>query len=207
MKILVADDHIVVRRGLKLILLDGFPNAEIEEVGDAEDLVKHALKNDYDLVISDINMPGRTGIDALLQVKQHKPELPFLILSIHPEDQYAIRALKAGASGYLSKDMAPDELVNAVQKVMLGKKYITAAIAEKLTNVFETENKLPHESLSDREFSVMKMLASGKSVSEIADALFLSVTTVSTYRARIISKMNLKNNAELTLYAVENKLI
>jgi two-component system, NarL family, invasion response regulator UvrY len=207
MKILVADDHIVVRRGLKMILLDGFPNAEIEEVGDAEDLIKHALKNDYDLVISDINMPGRTGIDALVQVKQSKPELPFLILSIHPEDQYALRALKAGASGYLSKDMAPDELVNAVQKVMLGKKYITPAIAEKLANVFDADTKLPHESLSDREFSVMKMLASGKSVSEIADALFLSVTTVSTYRARIISKMNLKNNAELTLYAVENKLI
>jgi two-component system, NarL family, invasion response regulator UvrY len=207
MKILVADDHIVVRRGLKMILLDGFPNAEIEEVGDAEDLVKHALKNDYDLVISDINMPGRTGIDALVQVKQSKPDLPFLILSIHPEDQYAIRALKAGASGYLSKDMAPDELVNAVQKVMLGKKYITPAIAEKLANVFDADTKQPHESLSDREFSVMKMLASGKSVSEIADALFLSVTTVSTYRARIIAKMNLKNNAELTLYAVENKLI
>ncbi len=208
MKILVADDHIVVRRGLKMILLDGFPGAEIEEVGDAEDLVKLALKNDYDVVISDLSMPGRTGLDALIQVKQTKPNLPFLILSIHPEDQYAIRVLKAGASGYLSKDMAPDELVNAVHKVLLGKKYITASIAEKLASIFDANsNKPPHESLSDREFDVMKMLASGKSVSEIAESLFLSVTTVSTYRARIISKMNLKNNAELTLYAIENKLI
>jgi two-component system, NarL family, invasion response regulator UvrY len=208
MRILVADDHIVVRRGLKMILLEGFPGAEIEEVGDAEDLIKLALKFDYDVVISDLSMPGRTGLDALVQVKQTKPNLPFLILSIHPEDQYAIRVLKAGASGYLSKDMAPDELVNAVQKVLLGKKYITASIAEKLTSVFDTDkDKALHEYLSDREFGVLKMLAAGKSVSEIAESLFLSVTTVSTYRARIITKMNLKNNAELTLYAIENKLI
>ncbi len=208
MRILVADDHIVVRRGLKMILLEGFPGAEIEEVGDAEDLIKLALKFDYDVVISDLSMPGRTGLDALVQVKQSKPNLPFLILSIHPEDQYAIRVLKAGASGYLSKDMAPDELVNAVQKVLLGKKYITASIAEKLTSIFDTDkDKALHEYLSDREFGVLKMLAAGKSVSEIAESLYLSVTTVSTYRARIITKMNLKNNAELTLYAIENKLI
>lgn len=208
MRILVADDHIVVRRGLRMILLEGFPGVEIEEVGDAEDLIKKALKFDYDVVISDLSMPGRTGLDALIQVKQTKPDMPFLILSIHPEDQYAIRVLKAGASGYLSKDMAPDELVNAVQKVLLGKKYITASIAEKLTSVFDTDKDKPlHEYLSDREFGVLKMLASGKSVSEIAETLFLSVTTVSTYRARIITKMNLKNNAELTLYAIENKLI
>jgi two-component system, NarL family, invasion response regulator UvrY len=208
MRILVADDHIVVRRGLKMILLEGFPGVEIVEVGDAEDLVKQALKNDFDVVISDLSMPGRTGLDALVQVKQSKPNLPFLILSIHPEDQYAIRVLKAGASGYLSKDMAPDELVNAVQKVLLGKKYITSSIAEKLASVFDNDNNKPlHEHLSDREFGVLKMLAAGKSVSEIAESLFLSVTTVSTYRARIITKMNLKNNAELTLYAIENKLI
>ncbi len=208
MRILVADDHIVVRRGLRMILLEGFPGAEIEEVGDAEDLIKLALKFKYDVVISDLSMPGRSGLDALVQVKQTKPDLPFLILSIHPEDQYAIRVLKAGASGYLSKDMAPDELVNAVQKVLLGKKYITASIAEKLASVFDSDkDKALHEYLSDREFGVLKMLAAGKSVSEIAESLFLSVTTVSTYRARIITKMNLKNNAELTLYAIENKLI
>jgi two-component system, NarL family, invasion response regulator UvrY len=207
-RILVADDHIVVRRGLRMILLEGFPGATIEEVGDAEDLVKQVIKETWDVVISDLSMPGRSGLDALQQIKQIKPTLPVLILSIHPEDQYAIRVLKAGASGYLSKDMAPDELVNAVQKVMMGKKYITAAVAEKLTSIFDDDkNKAPHELLSDREFSVLKMLASGKSVSEIAESLFLSVTTVSTYRARIISKMNLKNNAELTLYAIENKLL
>ncbi len=207
-RILVADDHVVVRRGLKMILLEGFPGAAIEDVGDAEDLVKQVIKSDWDVVISDLNMPGRSGLDALVQIKQIKPTLPVLILSIHPEDQYAIRVLKAGASGYLSKDMAPDELVNAVQKVMLGKKYISAAVAEKLTASFdEDQNKMLHENLSDREFDVLKMLAKGKSVSEIADLLFLSVTTVSTYRARIISKMNLKNNAEITLYAIEHKLI
>jgi two-component system, NarL family, invasion response regulator UvrY len=207
-RILVADDHIVVRRGLRMILLEGFPGAFIEEVGDAEDLVKAVIKETWDVVISDLSMPGRSGLDALQQIKQIKPSLPVLILSIHPEDQYAIRVLKAGASGYLSKDMAPDELVNAVQKVMLGKKYITAAVAEKLTSIFDDDkNKAPHELLSDREFSVLRMLAGGKSVSEIAESLFLSVTTVSTYRARIISKMNLKNNAELTLYAIENKLL
>ncbi len=207
-RILVADDHIVVRRGLRMILLEGFPGATIEEVSDAEDLVKLVIKESWDVVISDLSMPGRSGLDALQQIKQIKPTLPVLILSIHPEDQYAIRVLKAGASGYLSKGMAPDELVNAVQKVMMGKKYITAAVAEKLTSIFDDDkNKAPHELLSDREFSVLKLLASGKSVSEIAESLFLSVTTVSTYRARIISKMNLKNNAELTLYAIENKLL
>lgn len=207
-RILVADDHIVVRRGLKMILLEGFPGAHIEEVGDAEDLIKQVMKADWDVVISDLSMPGRSGLDALIQIKPMRPNLPILILSIHPEEQYAIRVLKAGASGYLSKDMAPDELVNAVQKVMLGKKYITPSIAEKLASVFDQDQtKLPHETLSDREFDVLKMLATGKSVSEIAETLFLSVTTVSTYRARIITKMNLKNNAELTLYAIENKLI
>ncbi len=207
-RILVADDHIVVRRGLKMILLEGFPGAHIEEVGDAEDLIKQVMKADWDVVISDLSMPGRSGLDALIQIKPMRPNLPILILSIHPEEQYAIRVLKAGASGYLSKDMAPDELVNAVQKVMLGKKYITPSIAEKLASVFDQDQtKLPHETLSDREFDVLKMLATGKSVSEIAETLFLSVTTVSTYRARIITKMNLKNNAELTLYSIENKLI
>jgi len=208
LRILVADDHTVVRRGLRQILLEGFPGAAIEEVADAEDLVKQVMKLPWDVVISDLSMPGRSGLDALQQIKQLQPGLPVLILSIHPEDQYALRVLKAGASGYLSKDMAPDELVNAVQKVMLGKKYISAAVAEKLASALDQDtSKAPHESLSDREFSVLKMLAAGKSVSEIADSLFLSVTTVSTYRARILAKMSLKNNADLTLYAVEHKLL
>jgi two-component system invasion response regulator UvrY len=207
-KILVADDHTVVRRGLRQILLEGFPTALVEEVGDAEDLIKHVIKSEWDVVISDLSMPGRSGLDALQQIKQLNPNLPVLILSIHSEEQYALRVLKAGASGYLSKDMAPDELVIAVKKVMLGKKYITAAVAEKLAATLDRDhNKLLHEFLSDREFNVLKMLAACRSVSEIAESLFLSVTTVSTYRSRIMEKMNLKNNAELTLYAMENKLL
>jgi two-component system, NarL family, invasion response regulator UvrY len=142
-RILVADDHIVVRRGLRMILLEGFPGAHIEEVGDAEDLIKQVMKAEWDVVISDLSMPGRSGLDALQQIKPMRPNLPVLILSIHPEEQYALRVLKAGASGYLSKDMAPDELVNAVQKVMLGKKYITPSIAEKLTSIFKTKQNFP----------------------------------------------------------------
>ena len=193
-RILVADDHTVVRRGLRQILLEGFPGAFVEEVGDAEDLIKNVVKSTWDVVISDLSMPGRSGLDALQQIKQLHPNLPVLILSIHPEEQYALRVLKSGASGYLSKDMAPDELVNAVKKVMLGKKYITAAVAEKLAATLDQDHNKPlHEYLSDREFNVLKMLAAGRSVSEIAESLFLSVTTVSTYRSRIMAKMNLKN--------------
>lgn len=208
LRVLIADDHTVVRRGLKQILLEGFPMAQVEEVADAEELVKKIIQSTWDLVISDLSMPGRSGLEALQQIKQIQPKLPVLILSIHPEEQYAIRVLRAGASGYLSKDMAPDELVIAVQKVLMGKKYITDTIAEKLASVLDQDSsKAPHEILSDREFSVLKLLASGKSVSEIADSMFLSVTTVSTYRTRIMSKMNMKNNADLTLYAIENKLL
>ena len=207
-RVLIADDHSVVRRGLKQILLEGFPNAYIEEVPDAEELVKKVLHNEWDVVISDLSMPGRSGLEALQQIKQVQPKLPVLILSIHPEDQYAIRVLKSGAAGYLSKDSAPDELVTAVQRVLLGKKYITDSIAEKLASVLDQDaSRPPHENLSDREFSVLKMLAAGKSVSDIAESLFLSVTTVSTYRSRIMAKMNMKSNADLTLYAVEHRLL
>ena len=207
-RVLIADDHSVVRRGLKQILLEGFPTAYIEEVPDAEDLVKKVLTVEWDVVISDLSMPGRSGLEALQQIKQVQPKLPVLILSIHPEEQYAIRVLKSGASGYLSKDSAPDELVTAVQRVLLGKKYITDTIAEKLAAVLDQDaDRPPHENLSDREFSVLKMLAAGKSVSDIAESLFLSVTTVSTYRSRIMAKMNMKSNADLTLYAVEHKLL
>lgn len=207
-RILIADDHSVVRKGLRQILLEGFPNAQIEEVADAEGMIKRILQDSFNVVISDLSMPGRSGLEALQQIKQINANLPVLILSIHPEEQYALRVLKAGASGYLSKDMAPDELVNAVQRVMLGKKYITASIAEKLASVLDPDSSRPaHETLSDREFSVLKMLAAGKSVSEIAESLFLSVTTVSTYRSRIMAKMGMRSNAELTLYSIEHKLI
>ncbi|MGB4843458.1 MAG: response regulator transcription factor [Ferruginibacter sp.] len=208
LRILIADDHTVVRKGLKQILLDEFPTAEIEEVPDAEELINKVMNATWDVVVSDLSMPGRSGLDALQQIKLSFPDLPVLILSIHPEEQYALRALKSGASGYLSKDTAPDELVKAVQKVLLGKKYISQAIAEKLANTFSSgSSKSPHETLSDREFDVMKLLANGKSVSEIADMFSLSVTTVSTYRARVMSKMDMKSNSDLTRYAIENNLI
>ena len=208
LKILIADDHTVVRKGLRQILLDEFPAAEIGEVADAEELIKIVMAHRWDVVVSDLSMPGRSGMDALQQIKHSHPNLPVLILSIHPEEQYAIRALKSGASGYLSKDAAPDELVKAVQRVLLGKKYISQSIAEKLANNFSPDISLPlHETLSDREFDVMKLLANGKSVSEIAEMLSLSVTTVSTYRARVMVKMGLKSNSDLTKYAIENKLI
>ena len=208
MRFLIADDHTIVRRGLRQILLEGFPDAEIEEVPDAEELIKKTIQSDWDIIISDLSMPGRSGLEALQQIKQIKPGIPVLILSIHPEEQYALRVLKAGAAGYLSKDLAPDELVNAVNRVLLGKKYITVTIAEKLASVLDQDSdKQPHELLSDREFSVLKLLATGKSVSEIAESMFLSVTTVSTYRARIMTKMNLKTNADLILYSIEHKLL
>ncbi len=207
-KIIIADDHSIVRTGLRQILMEGFPNAEIDEVPDAETLVQQVIKNDYDVVISDLSMPGRTGLEALQQIKQIKPKLPVLILSIHPEDQYAIRVLKAGASGYMSKDLAPDQLVGAVQKVLSGKKYITDTIAEKLASVIDKDSsKQGHELLSDREFDVLKLLAAGKSVSDIADSMYLSVTTVSTYRSRILQKMDMKSNAELTMYCLKQQLI
>jgi len=198
-RILIADDHIVVRKGLRQILAEEFTDAHIEDVPDAEELIKKVIKEKWDVVISDLTMPGKSGLDALLYIKQNNPTLPVLILSIHPEEQYAIRVLKAGASGYLSKDTAPDELVNAVKRVMQGKKYITLSIAEKIADSLDSDSdKKMHEYLSDREFVVFKMLAAGKAVGEIADNLSLSVTTVSTYRARILSKMNMKSNANLT---------
>ena len=207
-RILIADDHTVVRKGLKQILQDAIPSALIEEVADAEDLLKRVFSEDWDVVISDISMPGRSGLDVLQQIRQSHPRLPILILSMHPEDQYAIRVLKAGASGYLNKNSAPEELVKAINQVLLGKKYITPSIAEKLVNAFDQDaKKFSHEYLSDREFEVLKLLAAGKSVSDISDQISLSASTISTYRARIMTKLNLKTNADLTLYSFEHKLI
>src|SRR4030095_16010583 len=165
-RILIADDHTVVRRGLKQILLEEFPSAFIDEVTDAEELIKKVMKNQWDVIISDLSMPGRSGLDSLQQIKQYHPKLPVLILSVYPEDQYAIRVLKAGASGYLNKDLAPEELVKAVNCVLAGKKYITPSVAEKLASALDLDSeKALHEFLSDREFEVLKLLAAGKSVS------------------------------------------
>jgi two-component system invasion response regulator UvrY len=208
LKILIADDHAVVRKGLRQILLEEYPSAQIGEVADAESLLSEIMKDDWNIVITDMNMPGRSGLDALTQIKQMAPQLPVLIMSMYPEDQYALRVLKAGASGYLGKDNIHDDIIKAIQSVQLGKKYITPAVAEKLANALGEDNRLqPHETLSDREFEVLKLLASGKAVSDIASQLSLSATTVSTYRSRIMEKMNMRTNAELTRYALEKKLI
>ncbi|MDP4265525.1 MAG: response regulator transcription factor [Bacteroidota bacterium] len=207
-KILIADDHAVVRKGLRQILLEEYPSAKIGEAADAEGLLAEVMKDEWTLVICDMNMPGRSGLDALTQIKHVAPQLPVLIMSMYPEDQYALRVLKAGASGYLGKDNIHDDIIKAVQTVQLGKKFITPTIAEKLANALGEENSLqPHEILSDREFDVFKLLASGKAVSEIAAQLSLSATTVSTYRSRIMEKMSMKSNAELTRYALEKSLI
>ena len=208
LRILIADDHAIVRRGLKQLLLEEYPSAVIGEVSDTEDLLKEVINDGWDIVICDMNMPGRSGLDGLGQIKQVSPNLPVLIMSMYPEEQYALRVLKAGASGYLEKESIHDDVIKAIQTVRLGKKFITPTIAERLADAFHnTNNKQPHELLSDREFDVFKLIASGKSVSDIASQLSLSTTTVSTYRSRILEKMGIKSNADLTRYALEKKLI
>jgi len=208
LRILIADDHAVVRRGLRQILTEEFLAAHIVEVADADELFKYILKGEWDVVITDISMPGRSGLEVLQQIRQNYPKLPVLVLSVHPEDQYAIRVMRAGASGYLNKDSASDELVKAVHRLLLGKKYITPSLAEKLADSLDQDtDRLPHELLSDREFEVMKLIATGIPVADIAIKLGLSPTTVSTYRARVLEKMNAKSNADLTRYAMEHKLL
>lgn len=208
LRILIADDHAIIRKGLRQILLEEYPSAIIEEVGDAESAINKTVTGNWDVIICDLSMPGRSGLDVVQHVKQNFPKLPVLILSIHPEEQYAIRALKAGAAGYLSKDAATEELVKAVQKILQGRKYISTSLAEIMASELDQDGaKLPHELLSDREFHVFKLIAGGKGVTEIAENLSLSITTVSTYRARILEKMDIKTNADMTRYALENKLI
>jgi two-component system, NarL family, invasion response regulator UvrY len=208
MRILIVDDHSIVRKGLKQLLFEAFPFAVIDECVDAEEVIKKTIEYTYDIVISDLSMPGRSGLDILQQLKQNFPKMPVLILSMHPEDLYAIRALKAGAAGYLNKEIASEELVNAVNKVLQGKKYISPFIAEKMANDLNRDtSKALHELLSQREFEVFKMLSNGKSVSDISEKLSLSITKISTYRSRVLDKMNMKANADLTRYALENKLI
>lgn len=207
-RILIADDHAIVRKGLKQLLLEEYSSIIIDEAGDTETVVKKVIAQEWDVVVCDLNMPGRSGLDALKQIKQTSPKLPVLIMSMYPEDQYALRVLRAGASGYLNKDSIHDELIPAIQKVILGKRFITPTIAEKIADAFDLNgNQSSHESLSDREFEVLKLLAAGKSVSEIANQLSLSSSTVSTYRTRVLEKMNMRSNADLTRYALEKNLI
>ena len=208
MNILLADDHAVVRQGLRLILANEFKKAKFGEAQDTAELFERLKQEPWDVLIMDLSMPGGSGLNTLKQIKHDYPQMPILVLSMYPEDQYAVRTLKAGASGYLTKESASDELVNAMQKILRGGKYINASVAEKLLLQLGNEDaRAPHELLSDREYQVLCMIASGKEVGQIAEELTLSVKTVSTYRARILEKMNMKTNAELTHYAIENKLV
>ena len=207
-RILIADDHAILRRGLKEILVGEFKDAIFAEAGNAQQVLTDVRKQAWDLVILDITMPGRSGLDLLRDLKQLQPELPVLVLSMHPEDQYAKRVLRSGAAGYMNKETAPKELVTAIRKVLAGGRYVSAALAEKLASDLSADSaRLPHERLSDREFEILRMIASGKTVSQIAEELHLSVTTVSTHRARILEKMDMANNAELMRYAMLNGLI
>lgn len=208
MKILIADDHSIVRKGLIGILLAEFPMAEIKEVSDGADAVQEAGKNDWDIILLDISMPVKNGMEALKQIRIDGIKIPVLMLSMQPEEQYAIRALKAGASGFMNKDCATEEMINAVHKVINGRKYISPEIAEKLaTSLNNPEGKIGHELLSDREMQILELIASGKTISGIANEINLSVNTISTYRTRILEKLVLNNNAELTRYALDYSLV
>ena len=207
-KILIADDHPVVRAGLKELLSGAFGKLTFTEAKTAQETIEMASKEEWSLVILDVSMPGRSGIDILSDLKRAQPKLPVLVLSMHPEEQFARRALKAGASAYMTKETVPEELVKAVRKVLAGGRYVSAALAEKLaSDLREGTNLTPHEILSDREFQILQMIASGKTVTNIAEELALSVKTVSTYRARMLEKTGMRNNAELIRYAIENHLV
>jgi DNA-binding NarL/FixJ family response regulator len=207
-RVLIADDHSIVRQGLKQILSG---TADFEVAGEAAngvEAVQMVRGGDWGVVLMDVSMPDRNGIDTLKMIKKEFPKLPVLILSMHPEEHYAIRALKAGASGYLTKQSAPEQLVHAIRTVAAGKKYVSASVAEELANAIQEDSeKPPHEKLSDREYQTLCMIASGKTLSNIAEELSLSVKTVSVYRARLLEKMRMKNNAELTHYGVKHGLV
>jgi two-component system, NarL family, invasion response regulator UvrY len=207
-KILVADDHPVVRLGLKQLLSEIKDMTVADEATTGQEVLKKVAKNDYDVILLDISMPGRNGLDILHELRSKKPKIPVLVLSIYPEDQYAIRVLKIGAAGYLTKESVPEELITAIRKVAQGRKYISSTLAERLAAELEFDSEKPvHEYLSDREYQVLCLLASGKRLKDIADDLDLSIKTISTYRTRILDKMKMKNNAEMIRYALQNKLV
>ncbi len=207
-RLLVADDHAVVRDGIRHALEKTEDIIVADEAQNCREVLEHAEKNDYDVVLLDISMPGRGGMDVLKELKAATKKLAVLILSMHPEDQYAVRALRSGAAGYLTKESAPDELITAIRKVATGGKYVSAALAEKLAGalVVSSTGSL-HDQLSDREFQIMCMLSSGLTQTDIADRLCLSIKTISTYRMRILAKMGMSNNAEITRYAIDNGLV
>lgn len=207
-KLLIADDHPVVREGLKQIVSQSKDINVAGEALDGNEVLEKVAGEDWDVVMLDFEMPGRDGFDVLREIQRIKPGLPVLMLSVHPEDQLAVRALKMGAAGYMNKVAAPKELVNAVKKIYEGGKYVSAALAEKLVRGLSSKSDdEPHNLLSDREFQTLRLIVSGKDVEEIADEMFISVKTVRTYRDRILEKLKLKNNVELTHYALKHKLL
>jgi DNA-binding NarL/FixJ family response regulator len=208
MRILIADDHAILRRGLIEILTREFKDAVCGEAENAEQTLAQIQGHGWDVVILDVTMPGRSGVDVLADVKRLRPNLPVLVLSMHPEDQYGKRVLKAGAAGYMNKDSAPEELIKAVRKVLAGGRYVSPAMAEVLALDLSRGADQPlHARLSDRELEVLRLMASGKTISQIARLLHLSVTTVSTYRARLLEKMSMTTTAELMNYALRNQLV
>jgi two-component system invasion response regulator UvrY len=207
-KILIADDHAIVREGLKQIVAETTDMVVADEASTGHEVLNKVRNNEYTVVVLDISMPGGDGLNILKQIKKEKLKLPVLILSVHPEEQYAVRVLKSGAAGYLTKESAPGELISAIRRVSSGRKYVSSLLAEKLAFDLQSEGEKPlHETLSDREYQVMCMIASGKRVKEIAEELCLSVKTISTYRSRILEKMGMKNSAELTHYALKQGLV
>jgi DNA-binding NarL/FixJ family response regulator len=208
MNILIADDHAIVRKGLAELIREAYPAANIVEVMNSLEVLDQVDKQTWSVILMDISMPGRNGVETLKQIRANGVKTPVLMLSAHPEDQYALRVLKAGASGFLNKESATDELLAAVSKVLSGKKYISEAVAEKLADSqTDAGDKATHDQLSDREMQVLQLLASGKTVSEVAEELSLSVNTISTYRARMLEKLALNNNAELTRYALDHGIV
>lgn len=209
MRILIADDHTIVREGIKMLLIEAYPTAEIVDVSDSEELLKQVWASKWDVIISDISMPpGDSGLEAIKKIKEHTPTTPVIILSMHAPEQYAVRAIKSGASSYLTKGAATLELVNAVNHVLSGKKFLTPDVVSVLADAFENStNRKTLEQLSDREMEVFIMLAKGKTISEIAHEISLNANTISTFRARIFEKMGFHNNLELIKYAIDNQIV
>jgi DNA-binding NarL/FixJ family response regulator len=209
MKILIVDDHAVVRRGLQQIVLEEYQDIVFGEATNAQEALDVLFEQDWDVIVLDISMPGRSGLDVLKEMRKRRPSVPVLVLSVHPEDQFAVRVLRAGAAGYMTKETAPEELVTALEKVISGGTYVSGSLAELLAQDLQhdTGETVLHKKLSDREYEVLVMIASGKPVSQIADELSLSVKTISTYRARILEKVRMKSNAELTRYAIKHGLV
>jgi two-component system, NarL family, invasion response regulator UvrY len=206
-RIIIVDDHPVVRRGLKQILQEETDVQVVGEAESAQEAFRIIRTIDCDAVVLDISLPGKSGVEILKQLKYEYKKLPVLILSVHPEEQYAVRLMKTGASGYLTKESAPDELVKAIRKIISGGKYISSSLAERLFTDIDASGKPRHEKLSDRELEIMRMIARGKAIKKIAEELYLSEKTVSTYRKRLLEKMNMTTNAEIFSYALKNKLI